>query len=522
MVAVNLLDQGLTSIDPAHNQAVPALATKWCPTRRSRPARRRHRTTGRRARPCGRPGGRHLDLHLDPHARVLRRLDGHAGRRRGLADGGGRARATARWPGPGWTWSRATPTWWRARPTTLSGLRAGDGTVRDHHHRARRRAAAAAGLARLRGVEAGPRAGARRPRRAPTAAGVDHAALAAPQRLGSVQGGLRRRHHVAAGAQRRLRWPSSTRSTSSGSRHASAALAAVHDGKADWAGCRRPRRRRPPAERSATRVQVAAGRRGVLRDEPGQPDLRQPAVPAGHHHGGRTATRWWPGVLPGLTPSAGVVPAGVPGAVADPCGANCAYRPGGGQGSCWPRPSPAGRIPIVEIDTDDDPSDVALANTVGFELAQVGIPMQVVPQPFATYQRSSPPASSSCSAPVGSGCGRRPGRTCRRCSGRPRSTTRRPSARPRWTRGWRRGQATANESQRQCCTSRSSARSWPTTPCVPLASYTQVLALLEPGARLLAPARRHLRREPGRGQGPTGTTGTTAGSEPRAAVPVWR
>ncbi len=43
-------------------------------------------------------------------------------------------------------------------------------------------------------------------------------------------------------------------------------------------------------------------------------------------------------------------------------------------------------MPIVEIDTDDDPGDVALANTVGYQLALAGIPMKVVTQPFATYQ----------------------------------------------------------------------------------------------------------------------------------------
>ena len=86
MVAVNLLDRGLTSIDPGNNQAVPALATKWvsnapkphhdrAPTTAARV--HRHRGHGTTARLAG-DGGHDLDLHHRSPGPLRRRLGGHA------------------------------------------------------------------------------------------------------------------------------------------------------------------------------------------------------------------------------------------------------------------------------------------------------------------------------------------------------------------------------------------------------------------------------------------------------------
>ena len=75
------------------------------------------------------------------------------------------------------------------------------------------------------------------------------------------------------------------------------------------------------------------------------------------------------GVLPGLEPSAGVVPAGRAGRGGRSVRGELRLLDGGGQVAGGPGlPERAGARP-VEIDTDDDPGDVALANTVGFELA---------------------------------------------------------------------------------------------------------------------------------------------------------
>jgi len=89
--------------------------------------------------------------------------------------------------------------------------------------------------------------------------------------------------------------------------------------------------------------------------------------------------------LPGLDASAGIVPPGVPGAAADPCGTSCDYSVATAK-ALLAQAFPDGQVPTVEIDTDDDAGDVALANAVGAQLTAAGIPVKVSPQPFATYQ----------------------------------------------------------------------------------------------------------------------------------------
>jgi ABC-type transport system substrate-binding protein len=90
--------------------------------------------------------------------------------------------------------------------------------------------------------------------------------------------------------------------------------------------------------------------------------------------------------LPGLVPSTGVVPPGVPGAVDDPCGTTCTFDQAAAK-ALLAQAFPSGQVPTVEIDTDDDPADVAVAQVVQVDLAAVGIPVQLKAQPFADYQK---------------------------------------------------------------------------------------------------------------------------------------
>ena len=89
---------------------------------------------------------------------------------------------------------------------------------------------------------------------------------------------------------------------------------------------------------------------------------------------------------PGLRVSAAVVPPGVPGASADPCGEPCAYDPAASK-ALVAQAFPNGGVTTVEVDTDDDPANVALAGKVQSSLAAVGIPANVVVKPFAEYQK---------------------------------------------------------------------------------------------------------------------------------------
>jgi oligopeptide transport system substrate-binding protein len=89
---------------------------------------------------------------------------------------------------------------------------------------------------------------------------------------------------------------------------------------------------------------------------------------------------------PGLRPTAAVVPPGVPGASENPCGDSCAYDPVAAK-ALVAQAFPAGSVPTVEVDTDDDPADVALAGAVQASLAAVGVPANVVVKPFAEYQK---------------------------------------------------------------------------------------------------------------------------------------
>ncbi len=147
MIAVDLLDEGLTSIDPVHNVAVPALATHWSTDGSGSSA-----TTGGTTPSA--TVGRTWTFDLDPHAE--------------FSDGSAVTAADV---------VTSLTTVAALGNTTLAGARLDvvegytdlvthqlDVAVgaasrwrqgRDHHRRTRCRAAAAAGLARLRRHQAG-------------------------------------------------------------------------------------------------------------------------------------------------------------------------------------------------------------------------------------------------------------------------------------------------------------------------------------------------------------------------------
>lgn len=88
----------------------------------------------------------------------------------------------------------------------------------------------------------------------------------------------------------------------------------------------------------------------------------------------------------GLRATPSVVPPGVPGALDDACGDPCRYDPDAAK-ALVAQAFPGGGVPTIEVDTDDDPTDVALAGAVQASLVAVGIPATVVTKPFTEYQR---------------------------------------------------------------------------------------------------------------------------------------
>jgi len=168
-------------------------------------------------------------------------------------------------------------------------------------------------------------------------------------------------------------------------RDASAAVAAVRNGQADWAAV-------PPDKKSSATgggigytVQAPLGAEQFFGINLASPTFANPffrqAIIKSIDRNSLVAT-----VLPGLHVSSGVVPPGVPGSVPDACGATCEFDRNAAR-QLLHRAFPGGRIPIVEIDTDADPSDVQLARTVAVNLGAVRIPTQVKVHSFGEYQR---------------------------------------------------------------------------------------------------------------------------------------
>jgi ABC-type transport system substrate-binding protein len=90
--------------------------------------------------------------------------------------------------------------------------------------------------------------------------------------------------------------------------------------------------------------------------------------------------------LPALVPSSAIVPTGVAGSTADPCGDPCRFSPDQAK-ALLAQAFPDGQVPLVEVDTSDGEGDVAAANSVRDQLMVVGIPAQVKAQPFDDYRQ---------------------------------------------------------------------------------------------------------------------------------------
>jgi peptide/nickel transport system substrate-binding protein/oligopeptide transport system substrate-binding protein len=164
-----------------------------------------------------------------------------------------------------------------------------------------------------------------------------------------------------------------------------AALAAVRAGAADWAAV-------PPAKKASATggsigytVQAPLGAEQFFGMNLASPTFANPlfrqAIIKSIDRNSLVAT-----VLPGLHVSSGVVPQGVPGSVPDACGATCTFDRSAAR-QLLHRAFPGGRIPIVEIDTDADPTNVSLARTIAVNLRAVNIPVQVKIRTFVSYQR---------------------------------------------------------------------------------------------------------------------------------------
>ena len=82
----------------------------------------------------------------------------------------------------------------------------------------------------------------------------------------------------------------------------------------------------------------------------------------------------------------GLVADGVPRRDGNACGDRCRHDPDGAR-ALLAEAFPAGNIPEVAIDHDDDPTQAAVAAVIKTDLDTVGIPSVLRPHPFADYGR---------------------------------------------------------------------------------------------------------------------------------------
>ena len=154
----------------------------------------------------------------------------------------------------------------------------------------------------------------------------------------------------------------------------------------------------------------------------------------------------------------------------------CAYDPDAAK-ALVAQAFPGGGVPTVEVDTDDDPTDVALANAVQASLVAIGVPANVVVKPFAEYQRFVTTGQTQLFRTGGWGWPRARGRTSTRCSGRTRSTTSPEWLRPSWTPVWARRWPPRTMPHAWPSTRRWRRTSWPCLPLVPIGSYVASVRL---------------------------------------------
>ncbi len=388
MVAVSLLDDGLTVIDPTHNQAAPALATKW--TSNAPAGKATSGTTGTTTTPGtagssgpeAAPVGTTWTFTLDAHARFA---DGSAVTPADVVAAltAVAAKGNATLAGARLDVIKGYNELVAGKTKELSGLVAGDGVVRITTNAPDAELPLTLASPVYTVTKSGHEAESPSPTAPSGTATTVGPRLEAPVGAGSFKvlsdDGITLRLVRSPGSVAELDEVDLVREATS-----TAALAAVHDGDADWASV-------PPADRaSATGGHVGYTLQSPLGAEEffginlASPTFANPlfrrAIIVATNRNTVVAS-----ALPGLEVNAGVVPIAVPGSVDDPCGAACDYSTDTAK-ALLAQAFPTGQIPTVEIDTDDDPGDVALANAVGAQLTAVGIPVKVTPQPFATYQ----------------------------------------------------------------------------------------------------------------------------------------
>jgi peptide/nickel transport system substrate-binding protein len=493
MVAVNLLARGLTSIDPVHNQVVPALATKWSSNARPAPTTTAKPGTTGTSAPAAPAApalvGTKWTFTLDPKARFS---DGSAvtpsaviASLTAVAKGGSTTLAGARLDVvQGYAQLVA------GKAKSLSGLRAGDDTVEITT------TAPDAELPMLLGSPVyavvkptatsgssggSPSSSAPSTTAASSPAGASTTTVKAAKLTAPIGSGPFVVKSDDGTTLKLVRSPDSVAELNEVDLIRTAttaeALAAVRGGAADWAAA-------PPADKAsivggdiATTVSAPLGAEEFLGMNLASPtfanvSLRKAIAKAIDP---KTVVAK---ALPGLDVSAGVVPKGVPGAVADPCGVNCAYDPAASK-ALLAQGYPNGGIPQVEIDTDNDPTDVALVNAVAFQLATVGIPAIVKTFGFAEYQTFITSGKQQLFRTGWVGLSPSAGAYLGplfRSNSLDNSTAFKSAA---VDTGLAAAQGTASESRRLAAYQALQTQIMGDVPVVPLASFTQVVALTE-------------------------------------------
>ena len=163
---------------------------------------------------------------------------------------------------------------------------------------------------------------------------------------------------------------------------AAGGLAAVQQGKADWAAA-------PPGTPASSGAGFAVQQApfgaedffGMNLASPtfANPQFRQAIVKAVDR------TKVVAAGLAGVVPGPAVVPPGVPGSSADPCGDPCTFAPDQAK-ALLAQAFPDGQVPLVEVDTSDGAGDIFAAGYVRDQLIAAGIPSTVRVFGFADYQ----------------------------------------------------------------------------------------------------------------------------------------
>lgn len=88
-----------------------------------------------------------------------------------------------------------------------------------------------------------------------------------------------------------------------------------------------------------------------------------------------------------VEPMDGLVVAGLAGAQADPCGGRCGFDPERSKALLAEIVASGGVVPELQIDFDDDKTQVGVAEAIKEDLAAVGVVATLRPKPLADYQQ---------------------------------------------------------------------------------------------------------------------------------------